>query len=235
MTNTTESALITDSIMHNLDMDNWERSEHFTFFQSMKSCQYGFTIQQDITEVCELRKRIKSSAKSIRFSDALYFFATKAANTVPELRTRIVDGKPVIFDKIHPAFTYIPKGRSLHANCLAQYADNYAKLTENIEFSRQNADKNPSLTPKGGDKQNLLYFSINNGVAFTSATNPWGDCNEDSVPRILFGQVTKNAEDKKILPVSIELLHSLADGRHIAEFFKLFGEMCSNPEKYINV
>lgn len=235
MKNTQESALNTDSVMRKLDVASWERHEHFTFFQNSKSCQYGMTIQQDVTELCNFRKKIKTSGKSIRFSDALYFFAMKSVNAIPEFRTRIVDRTPVIFDKVHPAFTYIPKGRTLHANCLAKYADNYAEQAKNIEISRQNTDKNPTLTPENGEKQNLIYFSITVGIPFTSASNPWGDCNVDSVPRILFGQITESEAGKKIMPISIELLHSLADGKHIAEFLRLFGEMCSNPEKYINI
>ncbi len=235
MNKTLESTFATDSTMQILDMDSWERRDHFTFFQNCKSCQYGFTIQQDVTELCNFREKIKTSGKSIRFSDTLYFFAIKSANAIPEFRTRIVDGKPVIFDKVHPAYTYIPKGCTLHANCLAAYADNYVEQARNIEISRQNSDKNPTLTPENGDKQNLIYLSINAGISFTSASNPWGDNNVDTAPRILFGQVTETETGKKTLPVSVELLHSLADGKHITEFFKLFGEMCSNPEKYINI
>ncbi len=235
MNKTLESALATDSTMQILDMDSWERRDHFTFFQNSKSCNYGVTIQQDVTELCNFREKIKTSGKTIRFSDILYFFAMKSVNAIPEFRTRIVDGKPVIYDKVHPAFTYIPKNCALHSNCLAAYADNYAQQARNIEISRQNTDKNPTLTPKNGEKQNLIYFSITVGIPFTAASNPWGDCNVDSVPRILFGQITESETGKKILPVSIELLHSLADGKHVAEFLKLFGKMCSNPEKHINI
>ncbi|SMF42970.1 CatA-like O-acetyltransferase [Desulfovibrio gilichinskyi] len=230
-----ESALNTNSVMRNLDMESWERRDHFTFFQNLKSCNYGVTIQQDVTELLKFRENIKDSGESIRFSDVLYFFAMKSVNAIPEFMTRIVDGKPVIFDKVHPAFTYISKGCTLHSNCLAKYADNYAQQAKNIEISRLNTDKNPTLTPENGEKQNLIYFSIAVGIPFTSLSNPWGDCNIDSVPRIIFGQVTESETGKKILPVSIELLHSLADGKHVAEFFRLFGEMCTNPEKHINI
>ncbi|WP_031478947.1 CatA-like O-acetyltransferase [Maridesulfovibrio frigidus] len=235
MTNTQNITISTNSNKQNIDMDSWERREHFNFFQSLKSCQYAVTVQQDISKFCAYRRKINSNDKIIRFSDALYFFATKAANAIPEFRTRMVDGKPVIFDKVHPAFTYIPKGKNLHANCLAEYSENYIEQAKNIEISRANADKNPSLTPKGGDKQNLLYFSIAAGISFTAATNPWGDCNVDSVPRILFGQTTKTVEGKETIPISIELLHSLADGKHIADFLKLFNAMCIDPEQYLNI
>ncbi len=228
--NDTPNALKTDSNMEIIDLDSWERTDHFNFFQSIRSCQYGTTVLQDVTELYNFRKEVNKKGRGLRFSDILYYFAIKACNNIQELRTRIVDGKPVIFDVVHPAFTYIPKGRSLHANVLCKYAVNYEKQAANIETARLQADAHPTLTPQGGEKQNLIYFSVVAGVAFTSASNPWGDCNCDSVPRILFGQMTETESGRKQLPISIELLHSLADGRHLAEFYKQFDEMCKKPE-----
>lgn len=229
----TDNSLLTESKMEIIDLEKWERTEHFNFFQSIRSCQYGTTVQQDVTELYKFRKEENKKGRGLRFSDILYFFAIKTCNNIPELKTRIVDGQPAIFDVVHPAFTYIPKGRNLHANVLCRYADSYAKQAMNIEAARLHADASPTLTPQGGDKQNLIYFSVVAGVAFTAASNPWGDCNCDSVPRILFGQMTETESGRKQLPIAVELLHSLADGRHLAEFYKQFNEMCKNPADYI--
>ncbi|CCO24214.1 CatA-like O-acetyltransferase [Maridesulfovibrio hydrothermalis] len=228
-----KKALLTDSEMQIIDMEIWERTEHFNFFQSIKSNNYGMTVQQDVTALCNFRKKINGNGCKRRFSDILYYFATRAANAIPELRTRIVDGKPVLFDVVHPSFTYVPKGRNLHANVLARYAEKFSEQTAYFDAARENSDQSPTLMPEGGDKQNLIYFSIVAGVAFTSTTTPWGDCSYDSVPRILFGEMTKTESGKASLPIAIELLHCLADGKHIAEFFKLFNEMCMEPEKYL--
>ncbi len=227
------NALLTESKMEFLDMETWERSEHFTFFQSLCTSRYGFTVQQDVTELFNYRKKQNSGPAKIRFSSVLYYLATRAANAVPEFRTRIVEGKPAIYDVIHPAFTYIPKGRSLHANCLCRLGDNFNETSANIEVARQTADERPTLTPAGGEKPNLFYFSVVNGVAFTSASNPWGNCNIDSVPRILFGHVTENEAGRKIMPVAVEALHGLVDGKHFGEFFQEFDAMCKEPGEYL--
>ncbi|WP_051249717.1 CatA-like O-acetyltransferase [Maridesulfovibrio zosterae] len=230
---TLDNSLIPESNMTVIDLETWERTEHFNFFQASRSCQFGLTVQVDVTNLYNFRKQANKSGRGLRLSDILYYFATKTANAIPEFRTRIVDGKPVIFDVVHPAFTYIPNGRKLHANVLAGYAEDYSTQSKNFDSARMQSDRNPTLTPKGGDKQNLLYFSIVSGVHFSSASNPWGDCNTDTVPRVLFGQISNSDSGRKILPVSLEMLHSLADGQHTAEFFKKFTEMCENPEKFI--
>ncbi|WP_415717234.1 CatA-like O-acetyltransferase [Maridesulfovibrio sp.] len=226
-------ALKTKSKMEFLDLSTWERSEHFNFFQSLCTSRYGFTVQQDVSELCNFRIKQQENGTKLRFSDMLYYLATRAANEVPEFRTRIVSGKPAIFDVIHPAFTYIPKGRNLHANCLCSLGRDFRETATNIEIARQAADKTPTLTPEGGEKPNLFYFSIVNGVAFTSASNPWGDCTVDSVPRILFGHITENDSGRKTMPVAVEALHGLIDGKHFGEFFQKFDLMCKEPEKYL--
>lgn len=225
--------LQTESKIAYLDMEIWERAEHFTFFQSLCSSNYGVTIQQDVTQLFNYRKEQNHGSAKTRFSSILYYLATRVANEIPEFRTRIVDGKPAIFDVIHPAFTYIPKGRSLHANCLCRLGENYVETAANIEIARQKADGKPTLTPVGGDKPNLFYFSVLNDVAFTSVSNPWGNCNTDSIPRINFGQVTENESGNQIIPVAVEVLHSFIDGRHLGEFFRKFDEMCKKPREYL--
>ncbi|WP_320170137.1 CatA-like O-acetyltransferase [Maridesulfovibrio sp.] len=220
--------------MEKIDLQTWERTEHFNFFQSMKKCNYDTTVQQDVTALCAYRRQAKDSGRELRLSDIIYFFAMKAVNSIPELRTRVVDGNPVIYDIIHPAFTYIPKDRKLHANVLCRYSPDFREQAANFDNARHESDISPTLTPRGGDRQNLIYFSIVAGVPFTSASNPWGDCSCDSVPRILFGQIHENDSGKKMLPVSIELLHSLADGQHLAGFYDLFGQMCASPAEFLD-
>ncbi len=225
--------ITTESKITFLDMEKWERAEHFNFFQSMRNSQYGFTVQQDVTELLAYRKNQNTKSDKLRFSDMLYYLATLAGNKIPELRTRIVEGKPAIYDVIHPAFTYIPKGRNLHANCLCRLGRDFKETSANIDSARQSADENPLLTPAGGEQPNLFYFSVVNGISFTSASNPWGDCNVDSVPRILFGHITENESGRKFMPVTAEALHGLMDGKHFGDFFKIFDEMCRKPEDYL--
>ncbi|NDV28734.1 chloramphenicol acetyltransferase [Desulfovibrio sp. JC010] len=228
----TDNALQTESKMELLDLETWERAEHYNFFGHMQNSQYGFTVQQDVTELCAYRKDQIGCSVKIRFSSMLYYLATRAANEIPEFRTRRIDGKPVIFDVIHPAFTYIPKGRNLHANCLCRLGNDFCDTAANIEAARDAADANPTLTPAGGDKQNLFYFSIVSGVEFTSASNPWGD-SADTAPRILFGNITENESGRKIMSISIEARHEFMDGKHFGEFFSKFDAMCKKPGEYL--
>ena len=150
-----------------------------------------------------------------------------AVNGVAGFRQRIVNLRPVEFERIDAAFTYIPKGRTLHCNCVAKFDTKFSVFSANISAARTLADQHPTLCPEGGDAQSLIYFSCLPEIPILSATNPWGDPWVDSVPRFLFGKM-----DSGKITVAIEALHSFIDGVHLAEFYNLFSQILEAPEHY---
>ena len=203
--------------------DSWERNEHFSFFQSRKNPCFSVSFSVDVTNLYTLKKQ-----NSFRFTDCIYYAAMLAANSVAGFRQRIVNLRPVEFDCIDAAFTYIPQGRSLHCNCVAKFDNNFSVFSSNISTARASADQNPTLCPAGGDLQSLIYFSCVPDIPILSATNPWGDPWVDSVPRFLFGKIDSSGN----LTVAIEALHSFIDGIHLTEFYKLFTNIIASPLEY---
>ena len=203
--------------------DSWERSEHFSFFQSRKNPCFSISFSANVAHLYDLKKQ-----HGFRFTDCLYFAAMLAVNGVAGFRQRIVNLRPVEFESVDAAFTYIPKGRSLHCNCVAKFDNKFSVFSSNISTARAGADQKPTLRPEGGDAQSLIYFSCLPDIPILSATNPWGDPWVDSVPRILFGKM-----DSGNITVSIEALHSFIDGIHLAEFYKLFSQILESPQEYL--
>ena len=202
--------------------DSWERSEHFSFFQSRKNPCFSISFSANVAHLYDLKKQ-----NGFRFTDCLYFAAMLAVNGVAGFRQRIVNLRPVEFESVDAAFTYIPKGRSLHCNCVATFDNKFSVFSSNISTARAGADQHPTLCPEGGDAQSLIYFSCLPDIPILSVTNPWGDPWVDSVPRILFGKM-----DSGNITVSIEALHSFIDGIHLAEFYKLFTQILESPQEY---
>ena len=202
--------------------DSWERNEHFSFFQSRKNPCFSISFSANVAHLYDLKKQ-----NGFRFTDCLYFAAMLAVNGVAGFRQRIVNLRPVEFESVDAAFTYIPKGRSLHCNCVAKFDNKFSVFSSNISTARAGADQHPTLCPEGGDAQSLIYFSCLPDIPILSVTNPWGDPWVDSVPRILFGKM-----DSGNTTVSIEALHSFIDGIHLAEFYKLFTQILESPQEY---
>jgi chloramphenicol O-acetyltransferase type A len=209
-----------------IDIDSWDRKEHFHFFQANKNPCLCITVPVDVKELVAFRK--SQSAKRPRFTDCVYFAVMKSANAIPEFRMRIVDRRPVEFGRINAGFTYVARGRRLHSNCVANFDDSFARFSQAIQKARDAADKAPTLTPAGGESQALVYMSCLPSVSFTAFSNPWDDPWTDSVPRIAFGKVDP---DSHKMPVSIEALHSFIDGTHIESFVGCLQAALNAPDK----
>lgn len=205
--------------------ETWARNGHFCFFQSRKNPCFSISFSVNAHSLYTFKKQ-----NGFRFTDCLYFATLLAANRIDAFRQRIVNLRPVEFESIDAAFTYIPEGKAVHCNCVAKFDSKFSVFSNNISAARAIADQNPTLCPAGGDAQSLIYFSCLPDIPLIAATNPWGDPWVDSVPRLLFGKKDSSGS----LTVSIEALHSFIDGIHLAEFYKLFTQISESPREYFS-
>lgn len=210
--------------MRHLDLETWDRREHFHFFQALRNPCVGLTVPLDARRLAEHRRSLATPG---RLSDRLSYCAMRAANQVPELRQRIVNLRPVEFARVDAGFTYIPRGRTLHANCVAAYDPDFAVFSAGIQAARDLSDRAPTLTPAGAEGQGLVYLSVLPGHSFSGMSNPWGDPWTDTVPRVAFGRLDP---DTGRLPVSVEALHSFVDGRHLSAFLDALSALFADPE-----
>ena len=82
--------------------DSWERNEHFNFFQSRKNPCFSVSFSANVARLYEVKKQ-----NGFRLTDCIYFAAMLAVHGVAGFRQRIVNLRPVEFDCIDAAFTYI--------------------------------------------------------------------------------------------------------------------------------
>lgn len=212
--------------MKPIDLSTWTRREHFAFFQSRRNPCLAVTAPVCVENL--LRYREQCGEARPRLSDCVYYAVMRSANAVPELRQRLVDLRPVEFAQVDAAFTYQPKGRELHANCVAAYDASFARFRQTMEASRQAADAAPTLTPPGGESQGLIYMTNLPDMAFTALSNPWDDPWRDSVPRVAFGKIDPR---RLTMPVALEALHSFVDGRHAGAFFAGLEAVLADPDE----
>jgi len=212
--------------MRYIDIDTWDRKQHFMFFQPRRNPCMGVTSQVSVENLASFRTKCGEARP--RLSDCLYYAIMKSVNSVPELRLRLVDLRPVAFDAVDAGFTYLPQGGTLHCNCVAAYDASFALFAQRLQQARTAADAAPTLTPPGAESQGLVYMSNLPDVAFTALSNPWGDPWQDSVPRVAFGKIDARL---MTMPVALEALHSFVDGKHVGLFFEHLQAVLGEPER----
>ncbi|REC49975.1 chloramphenicol acetyltransferase [Chryseobacterium pennipullorum] len=199
-----------------VDIENWNRKEHFEFFANMASPYFGFTTEVDCTKAYE-------TAKENGYSFFAYYFhkSMVAVNMVDELKLRIVDGQVVQFDTVHAGST-IGRPDGTFGFSFTHFSEDFqifnAALQEEIRGVHQSSGLRLSNERLGKDhvRHTTIPWS-----SFTAILHPTDFNTSESVPKISFGKFCVR-EGRKYLPVSIEAHHGLADGIHIARYLEEF-------------
>lgn len=208
-----------------INIETWERKEHYLFFRNLELPTYSITIAADITNALKISRENKISLHAI-----ILYATLKAVNAIPALKWRIENDQITEYDTIHSAATHLPKGSRLYSNTFCKYNPDFEKFSENLKKAIEKCEQKPSLHV-AGTRQDVAYISALPWINFTSITNPLTSLRNDSVPRFVWGKY-KTENGKTMLPYGIQFHHSLADGIDAAEFFETFQKEANKEENY---
>ncbi|PQA93139.1 chloramphenicol acetyltransferase [Chryseobacterium shigense] len=199
-----------------IDLENWNRKEHFEFFSQMESPYFGFTTEVDCTKAYDDAKE-----------NGVSFFATYlhrsmiAVNTVDELKLRIVDGQVILYDTIHAGST-IGRSDGTFGFAFIPFSEDFNIFNEAMQKEIEAVQQSSGLRLKNGDLgKDLIRHTTIPWNSFSALLHPTSFNNSESVPKITFGKFSIR-DGKKYLPVSVEAHHGLADGLHLARYLEAF-------------
>ncbi|MGG5207617.1 CatA-like O-acetyltransferase [Chryseobacterium sp. MIQD13] len=199
-----------------IDIEKWNRKEHFEFFSKMASPYFGFTTEVDCTKAYDYAKENSHS-----------FFATYlhrsmiAVNAVDELKLRIVDDQIVLYDTIHAGST-IARADGTFGFAFIPFSENFDLFNEAMQQEIEAVQHSTGLRLNNGDLgKDLVRHTTIPWNSFSALLHPTNFNNSESVPKITFGKFSIR-DGKKFLPVSVEAHHGLADGLHLARYMEEF-------------
>lgn len=208
--------------MKYIDLETYPRRSHYEFFKAMAYPYMGMTANVDVTKLVSFAKA-RGGATFL----ACLWAAASAANSVPELRQRIVGDKIVEFDHCDTAHTVAMPDETF-CNCRT---DCRKSLEEFLVYGKQRQEEammHHGFNMTQEDETDLIFASCVPWVAFTQVIQPTpfpADCN----PRIVFGKYIKEG-DRILMPLHIQCNHALVDGRHVGKFFAAFEELANSVE-----
>lgn len=206
--------------MRYIDLENYPRRSHYEYFRSLAYPYVGMTANVDVTNLLAAAKRRGASS----FLLCLYA-AAGAANSVPELRQRIVGDQIVEFDHCNTAHT-VAMADGTFANCQTDSTLPLEEFLAQAPLRVEEAKRNPGFVSAEDDETRLIFVSCTPWVAFTQVIQPTpypADCN----PRIVFGKYFREGAQTK-MPLCIQCNHALVDGRHMGEFYQRFQEIADS-------
>lgn len=202
-----------------IDIENWNRKEHFNFFSNYDNPFFGIVTEIDCTKAYQ-------NAKKNKLSFFAYYLhkSTLALNTIEELKLRIVDKKVVLFDTIHVSAT-IGREDGTFGFSFTNFSSDFEIFNENLSKEISSVQSTEGLRFNQDAKRiDVIHYSTVPWNKFTALTHARNFNTGDTIPKITFGKAFMN-EGKKILPVSIDVHHGLVDGLHISKYLEEFQKL----------
>ena len=203
-----------------LDIDNWNRKEHFLFFNQMEEPFFGITTPIDCTRAYQ-----KANELGISFFTYYLHKTLVAVNSIENFRYRIKNNEVYIFDRIDASATILRDDKTFGFSLIEFNEDvhEFATITlKEIERIQTNSGLFTRDYP-----ENLIHFSALPWVNFTSFSHARSFTWSDSCPKISFGKMMEE-NGKKTMSMSVHVHHGLIDGYHVGEFVALFEKLMNN-------
>jgi chloramphenicol O-acetyltransferase type A len=200
--------------MRYLELESWNRIQHFNHFKSLKDPFFAITVPVDVTMAYK-----KAKKENVSFF-AMYLHAClKALNAVENFRYRIHDNKVAVYDVIHASAT-IARPNHTFGFSFINFSEDFKTFHENFKKEKERILHSTALFPPV-NSDDCMYCSALPWVSFTSQKEPNAGITDDSIPKLTFGKVTEDNKQLK-MPVGITVNHALVDGYHLGLFFEEF-------------
>lgn len=199
--------------MEILDIETWNRKQHYQHFSAMKDPFFSVTVPFAVSYAYEYSKEKKLSFFGKYLHDCM-----KAINDVDALKLRIVDGKVVKYSVIHASPTIMRMDRT-YGFSFVKFNEDLGIFLKNLELEKVRIQGSNNLYPplNGLD---CIHCSALPWLSFTGHKEPVSGL-LDSVPKLAFGK-TESIKGSLTMNVSICVNHALVDGYDVGLFAEKF-------------
>ena len=199
-----------------IDMNTFKRKAQYEYFSSLAYPYMGVTRDIDITEL----------SYSIRQSGAPFFLTIlycviKAANSVPELRQRIIEDKLMQYDSCMASYTVAIDDDTycyFNVDCTKPYSE----FIEYAKAEQEKAKACNTINCNKAEEEELFFVSSVPWFDYTSVIQPV-PMPADGNPRLTWGKYFTRC-GRTYLPFTILCNHAIVDGRHLGLFFEALSD-----------
>ena len=200
-----------------IDIESWNRRTTYEWFRSFSNPCYGVTVDMDVTELVAFAKETGRS-----FFGCMAWIVTDGMNEVEELRMRLLDGRPIVYDRTHPAYTVMTDA-GMFVNCrhpmggsLAEFCAISRRTIDALKHDTKTAPED-SYNPENCWDE--IYLTSVPWLRLDGLCHPIpDDPSSQSVPRVLFDRWREENGRKKV-HLNLTVSHVFVDGYPLCRAF----------------
>ena len=202
-----------------LDLENWNRKEHFLFFKQMQEPFFGITVSIDCTTAY-------TRSKALNTSFFIYYLhkTLLAINVIECFRYRIENNHVCLHDRIDASAT-ISRSDGTFGFSLIEFNPDYFIFEQTAKKEIERIQNTVGLFTREFKNDNVIHFSAIPWLDFTSLSHARNMSFQDSCPKISFGKMQLSENGKRTMPLSIHVHHGLIDGLHVGQMVDYFQEI----------
>jgi len=208
--------------MKTITFSNPHRQKHFDFFNQMNHPHFNVTIELEVKKFVVFLNDAK-----IKFTPAMVFAISQAANKVKEFKWRIRNKEVVEHKWVNPSYAIYTEASSVFSFCTVGFKPNLNEFIKDALEVEIKMQQNPSFEDEP-DRDDYLFMSSIPWFHFTAIQHAMQYHPCDSVPRFTFGKYIEK-QNKLMMPLSIQVHHALVNGKEVANFIELIQAYLNEP------
>ena len=198
-----------------LNLENWNRKEHFKFFCTFDEPFFGVTANIDCTIAYKKCKQEKLSFYSFYMHKILC-----AANQIENFKYRVLNQQVAVHQRIDVSATVLRADNSFGFS-LVEFHNNFEVFQKKLSTEIERVQATSGLFTREFSDDNVIHFSALPWTNFTSLSHARNFKLADSCPKISVGKVTLSGNETRTMPISVHVHHGLMDGYHVGKFLEL--------------
>ncbi len=222
-----------------IDRTTWPRRHHLEFFESFEQPHFCLTSEVDVSALVARMKQ-----EGVKPFAAMLYATTRACNEEEAFRLRLrwLEGQYpaslVLHESVHPSFTAgvdAPPSNApgcdlpLFAYTTARYHKSFGEFSQRVAAASEAVRTDPDLVAHASqDTDDLIFVSSMPWMTYTSVSHAMMNPRRDCTPRVMWGRIVPRG-DRSVVSVSVQLHHGLADGGHVARWFRRLTALVDAP------
>jgi len=199
---------------HVIDREDWNRERYFEHYFKLK-CTFSMTVNVDITMLLE-----EVYQKGIKFYPVFIYLISRVVNNHKKFRTCFNDeGVLGYWEEMIPSYTIFHKDDKSFSSIWTDYSGDFRTFYKNYEDDMRCYASVHGFFMKENIPPNVFPIS---SIPWTSFTGFNLNINNDGdflLPIITCGKYF-NEGNKVMLPVSLQVHHSVCDGYDASKFIE---------------
>ena len=184
-------------------VDDYYRREHLEFFARYRYPFYSVTFDLD---AAPLKRAL--DARELPLYLNLSYFVLAAMQGIEDFRYRLLDGKVVLFDRLHPGLV-VPAPGGRFSFCALRWDSDVEAFNREARAAMAATSTRVDLT--GGTAPNYVYFTALPKVPFTHFTHVLPDDPAAGQTQVAFGKLRREG-GRLWAPLGLQVNHLFIDG-----------------------